>query len=164
MESLPLHLKGCPLVCLVETPGGGREQNQQSPHWCIGGALLREKGGETQGTRTTPTSSASTALPPSTAGFTGAAFGGNQGASLWLGRQCLRLEPTAELVSSAWGRLHFSPRADRLPAPPRPLPHVGLGAGGQGQRESWSQSWPAALPSLHPIPRERACKLSRKES
>ena len=66
-------LNGCLLVCLVETPGrggGGGQQEQQSPHHCAGGAFLREGRGATRGTRTVPTSPASTALLASPTAFT----------------------------------------------------------------------------------------------
>ena len=109
VQSLPPHPKGCPLVCLVETPGGGGggQQEQQSPHHCPEGAFLREGRGATQGTQTAPTSPASTALPASPTAFTEQLLGEPGGTSVsWRTALCL-LEATPELALSPWGRCPF---------------------------------------------------------
>ena len=132
VESLPLHPKGCPLVCLVETPGGGRgggQKEQQRPHHCPGGAFLRESGGATQGTRTAPTSPASTALPASPTAFTRAASGGTR-------RNICVLEDSALLPGSHSRACPVSVRG--VPFPPHRLGPRSppAGSGSWGAREN----------------------------
>ena len=90
VECLTPHPKGCPLVCLVETPGGGGgggQQEQQSPHHCPGGAFLREGRGATRGTQTAPhlSSQHSSACQPH--GLHPSSFWGNWEEHLCLGGQ-----------------------------------------------------------------------------
>ena len=128
VESLPPHPKGCPLVCLVETPGGGGggQQEQQSPHHCPEGAFLREGRGATQGTQTAPTSPASTALPASPTAFTEQLLGEPGGTSVsWRTALCL-LEATPELALSPWGKCPFH---HTCWAPALPLQVLGAGSG-----------------------------------
>ena len=132
VESLPPHPKGCPLVCLVETPGGGRgggQQEQQSPHHCPGGAFLTESGGVTRGTRTAPTSPASTALPASPTAFTRAASGGTR-------RNICVLEDSALLPGSHSRACPVSVRG--VPFPPHRLGPRSppAGSGSWGAREN----------------------------
>ena len=102
--------QGLSLVCLVETPGrggGGGQQEQQSPHHCPGGAFLRDGRGATQGTRTAPTSPASTVLLSSPTAFAEQLLGELGGTSVsWRTPLCL-LEATPELALSPWGRCPF---------------------------------------------------------
>ena len=142
VESLPPHPKGCPLVCLVETPGGGGgggQQEQQSPHHCPGGAFLREGRGATLGTRTAPTSPASTVLLSSPTALTEQLLGEPGGTSVsWRTSLCL-LEATPELALSPWGRCPFY-HTYWAPA----LPLQVLGAGGRGRAERILESVLAA--------------------
>ena len=146
VECLTPHPKGCPLVCLVETPGGGGgegQQEQQSPHHCPEGAFLREGRGATRGTQTAPTSPASTALPASPTAFTRAASGGTGRNICVLEDRTLPPGSHSRTCPVSVGEMPFPPH--RLG--PRPSP-AGSGSwwGGRAQRESWSQSW--LLPHL----------------
>ena len=154
-------LKGCPLVCLVETPGGGGgggQQEQQSPHHCAGGAFLRESGGATRGTRTAPTSPASRALPASPTAFTEQLLGELGGISVSCRIVPLPPGTHSRACPVSVGLMPFPPH--RLG--PRPPP---AGSGSWGGRENPGVSPGCCLTFLlQSISWDKACTLSRKKA
>ena len=159
--SLPPHPKGCPLVCLVETPGGGGgggQQEQQSPHHCAGGAFLREGRGATRGTRTAPTSPASRALPASPTAFTEQLLGELGGISVSCRIVPLPPGTHSRACPVSVGLMPFPPH--RLG--PRPPP---AGSGSWGGRENPGVSPGCCLTFLlQSISWDKACTLSRKKA
>ena len=150
VESLPPHPKGRPLVCLVETPGGGGgggQQEHQSPHHCPGGAFLRE-GGATPGTRTTPTSSASPALPASPTAFPEQLLGELGGTSVSWRTEPLPPGTHSRACPVSVGEMHFPPHRLGPCLPP-------AGSGSWGGREKPGVSPGCCLTFLlQPIPWE----------
>ena len=141
-------------VCLVETPGrGGGQQEHQSPHHCPGGAFLRE-GGATPGTRTTPTSSASPALPASPTAFPEQLLGELGGISVSWRTEPLPPGTHSRACPVSVGEMHFPPHRLGPCLPP-------AGSGSWGGREKPGVSPGCCLTFLlQPIPWDKACTLS----